>query len=323
MPSSPVQLLSKLLRTLLESRWLRIAFMVVAVVGFGLYVAKYWPKVHARAADISAVTIGLGFATVIGGLVASMLAYRALLADLGSRLPVVVAARIFFVGQLGKYVPGSLWPVVAQMEMGRDAGVPRQRSASAIALTILVYLGAGLLIGAALLPFSPGAQRYRWVAAVAVLIVAGLHPRILNPVIARLLVVVGRPPLEHPVSGRGIGAALGWSVLSWTLFGVHVDLLAHDLGADARATLPLAVGGFALAWSVGFLAVLAPAGAVVREAALIAVLAPQLDKPGALVVAAASRLLMLGGDLVTAGVAALAWRRGRSASSGDVLAEPL
>ncbi len=45
-----------------------------------------------------------------------------LLNDLGSPLPPAGSLRVFFLGQLGKYVPGSVWPAVAQMELGRDYG---------------------------------------------------------------------------------------------------------------------------------------------------------------------------------------------------------
>ena len=32
------------------------------------------------------------------------------------------AARIMFIGQLGKYLPGSVWPILAQMELGNASG---------------------------------------------------------------------------------------------------------------------------------------------------------------------------------------------------------
>ena len=55
-----------------------------------------------------------------------MLAWRALLADLGSPLPVRVAMRVLFLGQLAKYLPGStVWAVVAQTELAHDYDVPR------------------------------------------------------------------------------------------------------------------------------------------------------------------------------------------------------
>ena len=55
---------------------------------------------------------------------------------------------------------------------------------------------------------------------------------------------------------------------------------------------------------MGFVVVFAPAGAGVREALLIATLSPMLGVGKATAVTLVSRLLMTGGDLITAGTAA-------------------
>ena len=103
--------------------------------------------------------------------------------------------------------------------------------------------------------------------------------------------------------------ALGWAMASWLLYGTQVWLLAVRLGAPEGRAVLLAVGGYAFAWCVGFLIVLAPAGAGVREVLLVALLAPVVGTAGATAVALVSRVVMTVGDLVMAGVAAVAGRR--------------
>jgi glycosyltransferase 2 family protein len=78
-----------------------------------------------------------------------------------------------------------------------------------------------------------------------------------------------------------------------------------DLGVPAQRALPLAVGAFAIAWCAGPIVMIAPAGAGVRELALVALLAPVLDPAAALVVALVSRLFLTIADLVLAGTSAL------------------
>jgi hypothetical protein len=236
-----------------------------------------------------------------------------LLAGLGSPLPVRAAARVVFVGQLGKYLPGSVWPVLAQMELGTAHRVPRRRSATASVLTMLVSLLGGLLTALVTLPFVAGATPYRWAFLAAPLLLAALHPRVLNPVLDRLLRLAKRPALEQPLTGLSIATALGWSLASWVLYGVQIWLCAARLGvADGRVML-LAIGGFAFAWSVGFIVVFAPAGAGVRDVLLVAVLGPVLGVGGATAIAVVSRILMTVGDLATAAIAA--WS-GRHAGHG-------
>ena len=102
--------------------------------------------------------------------------WRALLADLGSPLPLRAAAKVFFVGQLGKYIPGSVWPVLAQMEMGRDLGVPRPRSAAAFFLTLPIQLATGLLVTLV----TPGWDRFGWLLLLVPVLLVLLQPKVIN-----------------------------------------------------------------------------------------------------------------------------------------------
>ncbi|NAZ85625.1 hypothetical protein GTR00_05830 [Kineococcus sp. T90] len=79
-------------------------------------------------------------------------------------------------------------------------------------------------------------------------------------------------------------------------------MLAHALGGGwpAGRLLALALGGYALAWVVGFLVVLAPAGAGARELVLAAVVALAVGGGGAAVVVLGSRVLLTLADLLLA-----------------------
>jgi len=96
--------------------------------------------------------------------------------------------------------------------------------------------------------------------AVTPVLLACLHPRVLNKLMSRLLGLARQPPLEHPLSGRTLAVALGWSFAVWICNGVRIWLLTIRLGAPIGSSLLLAIGGHAFAWSVGFIVVFAPAG---------------------------------------------------------------
>lgn len=291
------------------------ASLVLAVVGAAVYVFwDRWSEVHSALGRLSAGAIVPAVVAGAIGTAASFLAWRALLADLGSPLPLRPAARIFFLGQLGKYLPGSVWPVVAQMELGRDHDVPRPRSAAAIVLAMAISLTGGLLVAAILLPLTPGVATgaSRWALLAIIPLAVLLHPAVLNRLLRTAARLLRRSAPEHAVSAGGEARALAWTGLQWLGQGLAVWLLAVDLGAPRGKTLLLAVGGFAIAWAVGFLVVIAPAGAGVREAALVTALAPVLSAGSALVVALVVRLLLTVVDLAGAGTAVLAERRRRT-----------
>ena len=93
--------------------------------------ASQWTQVHAALGKLAWYDVAGAALCALAGLGCMMLAWRALLADLGSRLPLPVAIRVMFVGQLAKYVPGAVWAVAAQVELARDYAVPRRRSGTA------------------------------------------------------------------------------------------------------------------------------------------------------------------------------------------------
>jgi len=300
---------------LVGSRPVRWAFVLGAVALAAYAVAEDWTKIAAALGHLGflSVTAALISVVIAQGFTAMM--WRQLLASLGSPLPVGAAARILFIGQLGKYLPGSIWPVLAQMELGKAHKVPRSRSASASVLVMLLTLIVGLLIALVTLPFAAGPMPYRWALLVTPVLLVMLYPRVLNGIIARLLKLARQAPLEAPLTGRALSRALAWAVGVWICYGLQIWILATRLGAPGGKTALIALGGFAFAWSIGFVIVFAPAGAGVRDVLLFLVLRPVLSAADAAAVVLVSRVLLTAGDLLTAAAATRIGRR--SYSSAD------
>jgi hypothetical protein len=287
-------------------RLLRAGFLLLAVVLLVLALRQNGAQAGAALRQVGVGSALASGAAVLVGLLASAGVWRALLADLGTRLPLRAALHVFFLGQLGKYVPGSVFAVAAQMELGRDHGAPRSRVGTAGVLFLGVLVACGLLTSAVVLPLtSPEALRDRgWVLLLLPVGLVALAPPVLTRLVGLLLRLLRRVPLERPLSARGVGAAVGWALLMWVAYGLHLWLLVRPQGGGAGAgELLLSTGAYALAWTAGLLFVVAPAGAGVREVALVAALAPVLDRPAALAVAVLSRVLMTLGDLVWAAAA--------------------
>lgn len=291
--------------------WLRRAMVLAIAVAGAIALVTQWDRVRDEATELTAgALLGAGAAAAAAA-IASMLAWRAVLHDLGAPLPAAAGARLFFLAQLGKYVPGGVWPVVTHMELGREYDVRRHRTAAALAVTTALSIVTAALLAAALLPLAAGdrAADYAPLLAVVPLIAVTLHPRVLARILEWGLRRLGREPLERAPTWRGVLVATAWLSAMWLLFGGHAWLLARDLGGDGAGLLALCTGAFAVAWSAGFLFLLTPAGLGVREAALVALLAGEIGASGATVLALASRLLLTAADLALAALAALLARR--------------
>lgn len=289
-------------------RALRVAFLVLALVLLTVTLINQWNPLRQAAARLDVMPVVASAILAALGLGAQMLSWRSLLEGTGETPPLAAAARIYFVGQLGKYIPGSVWAVVAQAELGRDHLISRSRSAMVAlsSLGVLVVLGGSVGV-AGLAAGSPGSVATYWWALLAVPVCAAvLAPPVFNRLVGWALRAMRSSSAPVPLGGRALAASSAWALVMWLAFGAHAWVLAAAVGAtpDLRSAA-VTTGAFALAWVVGLVVVVAPAGAGAREAALVIALAPVLGRTDALALALVSRLLMIVGDLAWAAAAGL------------------
>lgn len=214
----------------------------------------------------------------------------------------------YYAGEIGKYVPGGIWPVLGRGELARRGGVPRGRAYPSVGLSLAALYLAALLVGAVLVPLDL-AEQSESPAALALLVLlplglGALHPRVLT--FARGLLV--------RLTGRGIAIVVPPWRATITLVVSYVPawlLIWAATWCTARALMPdppvLRIGiATVLSWVAGFVAVPVPAGAGVREAVFLA--ASGLPAGLAATVAIGSRLAFLVVDILGAALTA-PWHR--------------
>ena len=297
-----------------------MALVVVALVFCVYGLASRWDQTRHAMTSLSWPFVAAALAAGILGLAAWMLAWRSLLTGMGSPLPLRAAVRIYFVSQLGKYIPGSVWALVAQMELAKEHHVPRQRGATAALLAMATTIATGCAVAAVTLPLtsSDATHRYWWLLVLAPIFLALLHPRVVAYTLNRVLRLARRQPLDRTAGLGTMARTVAWTALGWVLFGVHAWLLVRAAGGSGFF---LATGAYALAFTAGFLVVIAPGGVGVREAALTVALGPVLATGAPLVVALVSRVVMTVADLAWAGAAVLLGSRHPALDEAELLEE--
>jgi glycosyltransferase 2 family protein len=281
------------------------------VLAFALACVAIWRDRHRIGDGLHRLPIAsllLSLVLAAGAVLATLPMWRSVLRGLDVRLPLRPAARVFFLGQLGKYLPGSIWPVVAQMELARRHHVPRARMLAASVLTVVINVAVGGVLAMVLLPFvnREALHRFWWLLVCLPVIITLLHPRIVMWAANQMLVLLRRPRLDVQL---GLGAELraaAWGVVSWLLLGGHIYVLVAALGATGVHAAAASVAAGCLAISAGTLFLPAPAGAGVREIAFTVSLSTVLPTATALLVALLSRVMLI---VVDFGFAALAGAR--------------
>ena len=125
----------------------RVAIAVIVLAAVVWAVAKNWTEVSAHLDKISWPVFALSSLAAAVGTWLTMLGWRVILRDLGSDLHLAPSSGVYFVGQLGKYLPGSLWSVLVQADIASHLKVPRRRTAVTGLLALGLSLLTGLLVG--------------------------------------------------------------------------------------------------------------------------------------------------------------------------------
>jgi uncharacterized membrane protein YbhN (UPF0104 family) len=270
--------------------------------------SQQWSEVRDVIGDLDARAIAGSFMASSVAVWCSYMSWRSLLRDLGHPVPNRSGLRIFFVGQLGKYLPGKFWPVLTQVRLGRAHDIDGRSSAASVLITMLMALGTALLIAAGVIPFlgSETLGGYWWTLLVLPPAAVALWPSVLNRLLDRTLRMLKRDPMPRPLTGRGVALSAAWCMAGWLAYGVHLWILLRDVdGGGGSELLVRSVAAFSASWAIGFLLGITPAGLGPREVSLVVILTPVVGEPVALVAAVVSRLLITASDLAWAGVAVL------------------
>jgi glycosyltransferase 2 family protein len=298
---------------IMQLKVVRFGFLAAVLVLLAAALADQGGALWQHVQELSVAAGLLALAVMFIGELLGMMLWRELLADLGSRLSLADTYRIMFIGQLAKYLPGSIWALVAQAELAADYGVPRSRSAMSVVVARGVLTCSSALVAAATLPFAASGSlaRYWWVLLIIPVGITALIPPVLNRILRLLMRLTHQPADSHGVSWPGLARTLGWSAANWVFWGLSTYVVMRQLAGGGPSTVALAIGAFALSWCVGSVAVFVPVGAGVRDLALVAVLATQTTWTVALTVALLVRALNVVCDVLAGALAAALIGRSR------------
>jgi uncharacterized membrane protein YbhN (UPF0104 family) len=291
--------------------WAKLAFLLAVGVLGALVIVRRWDELSQVFGRLSWLAVLASVPLAALAQFAAVRSFRSILSDLGAPLPVPAACRLYFVSQLGKYLPGTVWAMVALVTMSREYRIMRKTSLAAGLLAMAFSLATAFCVAALLLPVG-AAQTVRhfwyvWLLIPALLV--GLHPRVVSAVLDAALRLGRKQPIPDRMSYRGTLRAAGWQALCWLLFGLHAWALMLGIGAPVGRSLAVSIGGFALSYGLGPVFVVAPAGAGVRETGIVLTLGTVVGAAPALAVALVSRVVILLVDFGQAAAWSLVARR--------------
>ncbi|HEX6249830.1 MAG TPA: lysylphosphatidylglycerol synthase domain-containing protein [Gemmatimonadaceae bacterium] len=307
-----------------RSLWLAAQWIFAAAVIWyaAQSLAGQWAEVGSRLRSTKPLWSYIAAASVLMLLTYALLieSWRRLLAAWSAQLSWPHAARIWLASNLGKYVPGKIWSIIAMGALAKEKGASAIAAGGSSVVMQVVSVITGLAVAAA---FGASSVGLTWLAAAALLVMLAAiaaAPRLLPPAFAFISAVTGRSLNAPPVPVRAVWLATAATTVSWLLAGLAFRMFAEALGVTRGGTGAY-IAVYAASYVAGFLALFAPGGLGVREGALIATMqrAGLATPVEAAAIAVASRIWLTVLELLP-GLIALAvpgTRRGTDAGAPD------
>ncbi len=304
-----------------KKKWLlravKLAIVIVVACAVGRSLHHAWQQLGDHQWQFQPFWLAVSAAIYLLGILPPALFWHRVLRVLGQDAHWFDAIRAYYIGHLGKYVPGKAMVVVLRAGLIRGRNVDTSIAAVSVFVETLTMMAAGSFLAATILVFWFREQGWIIVASLIVMVLAGLPT--IPPLFRRLarLAGVGRsnPAIAAKLHQLHAGTLLqGWlaMMLSWGMLGFSywAVLRAMDIpGLDPIGQLPRYIAAVTVAVVAGFLLLVLPGGVGGREFALVQLMTPYLATlvPGAGVAAAWAsaallRLVWLVSELAISGI---------------------
>ena len=269
--------------------------------------------------DIENLTLLPGWLALSGVLYVLALGFSAgfwyrLLRVFGERPGRAAVIRAYYIGHLGKYVPGKAWALLLRSALIRPAGVRLGVGVITAFYEVLTTMAAGTLLAATIFLFQPPhVSGLAWnpvftglflLCLLGIPLLPGVFNRLVNRLAARFQTVESfrLPPLKNATLAGGLLATgCGWIVMGVSFWAVLQAVLLEPPAFTVPHWANL-VACLGLAYVAGFLVIVVPGGVGVREFVLLNLLGQGTNEPLYAAAILVLRLVWTAAELIVAAI---------------------
>jgi glycosyltransferase 2 family protein len=272
---------------------------------------------HREHLDFSAMDwrwLLLGLLVYMIGMMPAAIAWLQTLRAFGETVPLWVGLHAYFLGHLGKYVPGKAMVIVLRVGRLAPHGIGIKPTVVSIFVETFTSVAIGAILGCVCLFLAPQFPPTWMMTCAAICIPCSLV--FLLPHTFRLVLTflakskIGRMPrsVGDAFTWRMMMRTCAWMILGWLLHGTAGWLVLSGIqttpGLWTFHAWAACVSAVSLGAVVGFASML-PGGAVIRELVITWLLSSIVPQPIALFAAIAFRLANLIAEFLVVGVVSM------------------
>ncbi|WP_435011305.1 lysylphosphatidylglycerol synthase transmembrane domain-containing protein [Tundrisphaera lichenicola] len=287
-------------------RRLALAVLVCLIAaGMASSLSRHGGPMFRAASDLSMGHLGLALFLSLAYRVVNATGWGLILGALGEPVKAIPAARIWLASEACRWLPGSLWSFGSRAVLATRRGLAGPVVAASLALELVVTTlawGVVALVGFRSLkwPESWTAHDPSTVGAwiLGTLLIGGAlgygashSSRVRNKVAGTLDRLRGLRTAG--VDGRKLFRGFLFYVAMGIFNGLTLVVIVRSIPGGSDCPIPAIIAANAISWIVGFFALFAPGGLIVREACLASMLVPWMSPGQAIAIALAWRLIQI------------------------------
>jgi glycosyltransferase 2 family protein len=245
------------------------------------------------------VSVVLGSMVLLWGVAIWMI----LLRSCGIEVEYRQLARVWFLSNLSRYVPGMVWQFVSLGKLGAAIGLPVGLAVTSLLAQMIFMLLAAALIAILFLPLplagelQAGVSLLRWLTPLSLLLV---HPAVIRTALRFVAMLARKPLMEWRGSWFAGIRILALCVIAWFASGLAFLLFLQALTPITGTAFLTVTAINSVAFLVGYLAFFAPGGLGFREGALAVLLSGFLPSAVAVSLSVAARLWTIAAEVTPA-----------------------
>jgi hypothetical protein len=215
----------------------------------------------------------------------------------------------YFVPNLGKYIPGKVVFLLGRVELTYRLGGTRAVGMSTfVGEQVFVVLAAGIFVPVCLYSFLDTTVLQEvalYLVMAATYLFVFFRPEVFHAVVAGLLRLLKRPPLDVRLAQYDVVKLVSVYVLVWVLYGGACAYLTIEMADLDYGSFWSISSVFVVAWLLGYLSLFTPGGIGVREAVIVFCLQFYVDSTVAILLALVARITWSIAELALSSLALL------------------